>query len=92
MAFKPAKLRPLTPTMLEGAVRYAEADRSDPFAFHRAVSHIKNGVATMYDQQGRECYYDAERNVVTKSLRGDQLFSDGTFEYKGEEYTNRIRP
>jgi len=29
-----------------GATLYARADRSDPFAFNRAMSHIRNGIAT----------------------------------------------
>lgn len=32
--------------MIEAARQYAKADRTDPFAFNRAMSHVNNGVAS----------------------------------------------
>lgn len=32
--------------MVDGAKRYAASDRSDPFTFRRAMSHISNGLAS----------------------------------------------
>jgi hypothetical protein len=31
----------------QNARNYAAADRNDPFAFNRAMTHIKNGIACM---------------------------------------------
>lgn len=50
--------------MTHGAQRYAEADRSDPFALHRAYSHIRNGVASV------ESYYDAEEYTEMRTIIG----------------------
>jgi hypothetical protein len=33
--------------MIEAAKRYAASDRTDPFAFRRAVAHIDNGLCTV---------------------------------------------
>ena len=41
----------------EAAQRYAESDRSDPFALARARAHIKQG-SLAFDDDGR-CLYDA---------------------------------
>lgn len=46
--------------MLEGAKNYAAADRSDPFAFARAIAHIKNGVASINNANQNAGYYNAE--------------------------------
>lgn len=46
--------------MIDGAKRYAAADRSDPFAFRRALAHIECGVATVIrGEHSRE--YDLDR-------------------------------
>jgi hypothetical protein len=46
------------------AKRYAAADRTDPFAYARAMSHLRSGVAqySVDDGRGNEvaAYYDAE--------------------------------
>ena len=44
--------------MIEGAKRYAAADRSDPFAFNRAMTHINNGVAGLLPN-GEDGFYNA---------------------------------
>lgn len=41
-------------TMIQGAKNYAGADRTDPFAFSRAMSHINNGVASFRRPENRE--------------------------------------
>ena len=45
--------------MLNGALNYAKADRSDPFAYSRAMSHINSGVASI-GPNGEDSFYDAE--------------------------------
>lgn len=46
--------------ILEGAARYAAADASDPWAYARAVTHIRTGVASPYNADGDEAFYDAK--------------------------------
>jgi hypothetical protein len=46
--------------MIEGARLFALADRSDPFAFNRAMSHTLNGVASAHDG---DKYYQAEPSL-----------------------------
>jgi hypothetical protein len=60
---------------IEGARRYAAADRSDPFALRRALTHVANGIATGFTQNGEEATYNAEAYQEKRWLP------------KGEEYT-----
>ena len=62
--------------VIAAAKRYAAADRSDPFALARALSHTAFGICG-YLQDGRDCWY----NAVEKRE------ADGTL-----EYTVRVRP
>lgn len=57
--------------MVEAAHRYALANRSDPFALRRALSHLGNGVAGMrIDEAGNKvpAYYDAKPVQVERTL------------------------
>lgn len=75
------------------ARRYAAADRTDPFAYRRAVTHIKSGVAqfAVSDDQGNliPAYYDAqgyqEKRSYTKT-NGELV------EYAVPAWKNMIRP
>ena len=49
-----------------GARRYAAADRSDPFAFSRAVAHLKQGLGG-YSEHGQDIGYDAEPTTETRA-------------------------
>lgn len=81
--------------MLAGAAAYAAADKSDPFAYKRAVSHSLNGVASMNRTQGNHpdgtlieygpAHYNATSHTVTRTL------PDGT-KYPAIEYVNVVRP
>jgi len=69
---------------IEGAKRYADADRSDPFAFSRAMTHIRAGI-TRPNNDGQAAEYDAEP------------FSEQRRTPTGESYTatvyrNVVRP
>jgi hypothetical protein len=69
---------------IEGAKRYALAERSDPFALNRALLHIRQGLCA-FDQFGRDCHYNAEPISVEKKLpNGDS--------YHVTEYRNMVRP
>lgn len=46
--------------LIEGAIRYAQADRSDPFSFSRAMSEIKRGLCRGFSKDGKGYGYDAE--------------------------------
>ena len=45
--------------MLSGAKNYAAADRSDPFAFDRAMAHIEQGIVGVL-QDGTDAMYSAD--------------------------------
>lgn len=47
-----------------GAVRYAAADRSDPFALRRALTHIAHGLCGPL-QDGKDGCYDADETAET---------------------------
>ena len=61
---------------LQQALNYAAADRSDPFAFARAMAHSANGICDS-GPDGKNCRYKAE------PVRG---------EYGRIAYTNVQRP
>lgn len=70
--------------MIAAAHRYAAANKSDPFALRRALSHISSGVAGMrLDDGGNKipATYDAERTMVERTLPSGE-------KYLVEEYTN----
>jgi hypothetical protein len=69
---------------VDAAKRYALADKSDPFAFSRAMSHMKNGVCGFLNN-GQDAFYTADPIQVTRTL------PDGT-KYAAVEYVNRVRP
>lgn len=60
---------------IEAVKRYAEADRSDPFAFNRAMTHMKNGVCSFL-KNGGEAFYDAEEyyeeRFIEKIVNGER--------------------
>ena len=70
--------------MIEGARAYAESDRSDPFAFDRAMCHTANGIASL-GTKGDDACYKADRYEEGMSL------PNGT-EYKVTRYKNVQRP
>lgn len=70
---------------IEAAYRYAAADRSDPFALNRALTHVENGVAGFFDANGKETFYNADPYQETRHL------PDGR-EYHVTVYKNVVRP
>lgn len=52
----------ITDRLLSAALRYAAADRTDPFSYNRALSHTKAGLCRTVSQEGesKDCIYDAE--------------------------------
>jgi len=75
--------------MLESAKRYAEYDKSDPFAYARARSHILQGIATPYNSQGQEAFYGAD------PFQEGRSYTDGggrIAEYSVTVYRNIHRP
>lgn len=45
MGFDGSQFTPEQRHMIQDAMKYAASDRTDPFAFSRAMTHIKNGIA-----------------------------------------------
>jgi hypothetical protein len=83
--------------MVEAARRFAQADRSDPFAMRRAMAHIANGVASPsrggnqeYDvAAGTPSYYDAEPSREMRKALG---YGGREFEYDVVSFRNIVRP
>lgn len=79
--------------MIQGARRYAQADKSDPFAFSRAMSHINSGVARpSFDGNGNrhDAYYDAQE--AREKRVSSRPFSDGSTTYDVTVYRDMKRP
>lgn len=70
---------------VEAAKRYAAADRSDPFAFSRAMTHLNNGVASTGE-------YEAEETTETRHLPEGIQLSNGDTSYQVVGYKNVKRP
>lgn len=83
--------------MTLAAKRYAQADRTDPFAYSRAMSHIKNGVASfsrpVLDERGEPTdeeiatYYDATGYMEGRSFKR----ANGEV-YQVQAWRNMVRP
>lgn len=82
--------------MIGGALRYAAADRTDPFAFRRAMAHIDNGVASMGRPENKEyaiaagsrAMYDAAMVMEPRSYVRD----GETINYDVVRWQNMKRP
>lgn len=75
--------------MIEAAEYYVAYDKSDPFALARAKAHIANGIAQLYNQEGKPAFYSADPYQETRS------FTDGLgrlVEYPVTVYRNLVRP
>ncbi len=76
--------------MEQGARRYARADRSDPFALNRALSHLDSILAVeQFDKHGRPLWYDAK--PVTVEYTSSDHASESKLYYK-VEYRDVVRP
>lgn len=49
--------------LYEHARLYAESEKSDPFAYRRAITHIRTGIATHFAHDGKDGFYTAEEAV-----------------------------
>jgi hypothetical protein len=87
----------LNSRLISGAKRYALADRTDPFAYARAVTHIKNGVASTsrpespdYDlAPGTSAYYNAD---IGLEYRSATRANGSKFEWTVMSFRNVVRP
>lgn len=86
---------------IDGALAYARADKSDPFAFNRAISHIKNGIASIRAEKGpwgrkagEDAYYSADPVRVPRDYVGHPrgAHPGEKRQYAVEEYRNIRRP
>ena len=76
----------------EDARTYAAADKSDPFAFARAMAHMKNGICG-FNQNGQDAFYSADEQQETRHL--EKINDQGQKyleEYQVPAYRNRVRP
>lgn len=77
--------------LIRMAKRYAAFDKSDPFTFRRAMTHIQQGIAgrayhheaTAFHKKGEliDCFYDAEEHST---------FDTGGLVHS--RFTNMVRP
>ena len=75
--------------MIEAAKRYAASEKSDPFAYSRALTHLQSGVATFGNNNGAKGYYDAEMYMEPRAI---QMPNGQTLEWQAEVYRNVVRP
>jgi hypothetical protein len=83
--------------MIAAALRYAAADRTDPFAFARAVAHINNGLATVARGErsntfdlvaAQPAYYDADAQREVVKMVG----AGGEIDVERITYKSVVRP
>lgn len=75
--------------MIDGAYRYAAANKSDPFALNRALTHLNVGVSGIRINENNErvdAFYDAKVGMEKRKLPPGQLFSDGSNTYDVQVY------
>jgi hypothetical protein len=85
--------------MTTAARHYAAADRTDPFAYRRAVAHIANGVASIsrprserdsgYDLDSGPAFYSAEPQ---REMRKGIGYGGEEIEYAVTTYKNVVKP
>lgn len=73
---------------INGAIAFAAADRSDPFARNRAISHVHNGLVTRDHKTGELLGYQAEQTMETRTI----VIDGETREYKVPTFINVKRP
>lgn len=69
---------------IEAAKRYAAADRTDPWAFDRAMTHMANGICG-FNENGQDAFYSADEFVE------DRVTVTG-ISYPVTVYRNIVRP
>lgn len=69
---------------MEGIRRYAEADKSDPFALARAVAHARSGITKDRPDTFEQSIYDADHAIEVRTLEG--------VEYNAHVMKNARRP
>lgn len=84
----------MNPELVAGAVRYAKADKSDPFALRRALSHVREGLCEpFYDEAAKKLRpggYDAKPQKVVKSYV--HPVTKAVRKYDAVEYVDAKRP
>lgn len=72
--------------MIEGARNYAAADKNDPFALARALTHVRLGLCDR-DAKNDDASYQAEAYTVQRP----HPLNPGTT-FPATEWKNRVRP
>ena len=81
------------PELVAGAVRAAKAEKSDPFALHRNISHVRNGVCEdIRTSKGKYLSggYDAKPKQIKRAYV--HPFTRQLKEYDAVEYVDMKRP
>jgi hypothetical protein len=74
----------------QGARRYAAGDKSDPFAYARAMTHMNSGLCGYTPNGKEEHYYDAVEGRETRRLPAIPPATEGE-EYTVPSYSSRKR-
>jgi hypothetical protein len=82
-------MKPHTLEMRQAAERYAASEKSDPWAYARALTHIRNGVASYTDQHGRSAFYSADEGNEPRAIK---MPNGQVLEWQAVVYRNMIRP
>ena len=72
-----------------GAINYANFDKSDPFTFSRAMSHINSGVAHCITERAGKV--DVDGGYTAEPYQETRKLPDGR-EYNVTAYKNARRP
>jgi hypothetical protein len=70
---------------IDAIYRYAAADKSDPFAFNRAMSHLRNGICEGRNDAGELLTYNAEETY-------EERVTAAGAKYRVTVYKNCVRP
>ncbi len=73
-----------SPERYAAAVRYAAADKSDPFCLARCYAHMRNKVCG-FNQSGQDAFYSAD------AYSEERVTADGK-SYIVTSYRNIVRP
>lgn len=80
--------RKLSQREIEAAERYIAADKSDPFARARVMTHMRNGVCNTWDAE----LHDGPTQYTADESFEVRINSMTQEDYKAPIYINRRRP
>jgi hypothetical protein len=74
------KLEQIEPYMLAGLQRFAEFDRSDPWAYARGLAHIRQGLCGACEKPDLKWTWKDARGKSTGSTVGPEAGTPGSYD------------